>query len=72
MGLAAEVPAGDRLLAELVEMVNVTGGLVLCEDNELLSAPAADPSWTDMGDLYLRACEHLGVAPVFDEQDEYA
>lgn len=44
-----------------VDTINVTGGLVINDDGN--EAPAADESWTDLADAYLRACEALGVKP---------
>jgi len=49
----AAAPAMLAILRALVDTIDVTGGTVENEDGD--TAPAADPEWVDLGNLYLRA-----------------
>jgi len=53
------------VLEEFVEAVEATGGVN--RHDAITVAPCADESWTDLGDIYLKACEALGREPVIDE-----
>lgn len=67
---AADVQAADAqaakiraVLEEFVQDIESTGGVA---DNEHgLTAPVADPEWSDLGETYGRACRVLGRKPVY-------
>lgn len=59
--LQADLSEACDALRLFVDAINATGGLVINDDG--VEAPAADESWTDLADAYLRACEALGVEP---------
>jgi len=58
----------EKLLEEFVENIDDTGGLG--EMKPGVFAPLADPSWSDLGDLYIRACKALGREPVIERIEE--
>lgn len=58
----------SRALRQLVQTVNVTGGIIRLPSGCV--APKADEDWIDLGDVYLEACKELGVEPVIDVETE--
>jgi hypothetical protein len=55
-------PSAPRsALVDFVETIEMSGGAVEHQDGTF--APQADPTWTDLGDSYLRACRELGREP---------
>ena len=60
--------AESRALRQLVETVNVTGGVIRLPGGYV--APKADVEWIDLGDVYLEACRELGVEPVVDVETD--
>lgn len=67
--LLPEVPAtpekttrtAEEVLRELCSDIECSGGLLENEDGALV--PAGDPSWYDLANTYLHACEVLGCEP---------
>lgn len=51
-----------RVLHDLVDTINATGGLVKNYNGFL--APAADEEWSDLADVYLDACKVLDRKPM--------
>jgi len=47
-----------EMLLEFLQAIESTGGVTRYPDGT--PAPVADPEWTDLGDLYVRACNALG------------
>lgn len=45
------------VLIDLIQNIQATGGIITFSDG--LSAPAADPTWIDLGDTVLKAHEAL-------------
>lgn len=68
-----KTPKSDNLRDSLVDFVRCitdTGGVK--EDKLGMKHPVADPTWTDLGDAYVKACGALGMKPLvvgrhFDE-----
>ena len=60
--------AESHALRQLVEAFNVTGGVIRLPSGCV--APRADEDWIDLGDVYLQACQELGVEPVSDVETE--
>lgn len=56
------IQKAKRALKGLIDTVDTTGGLVEVGDDGSL-APAGDPSWLDLADVYIDACEALGLKP---------
>lgn len=53
-----------QVLRDLVEAVNVTGG-IYGDSSDDFDGPVADPEWYDLSMVYLAACAVLGVRPKF-------
>jgi hypothetical protein len=53
------------VMTDLVDTIECTGGLIRNEDGTV--APVADPDWTDMGTIYLKACAALRRSPLYQE-----
>ena len=60
--------AESRALRQLVEAVNVTGGVIRLPSGCVV--PKAGEDWIDLGDVYLEACQELGVKPVLEVETE--
>lgn len=50
------------VLREFIDSIEATGGVVQGEDG--ICYPRADPTWSDLGSIYLKACEVAGVQPM--------
>lgn len=50
------------VLREFIDSIEATGGVVQGADG--VCYPRADPTWTDLGSIYLNACEVAGVQPM--------
>ena len=55
---------------DFVETIEAAGGV--CRNPNGYTAPVGDPTWTDLGDSYLRMCRALGRTPAYAESDPYA
>ena len=67
---AAEPLAGTaaalRLALEFfVETIDTTGGLMIANPANPVAAPVGDPTWTDLACAYIRACDALGLNPMY-------
>lgn len=64
-----EEPAPDfaALCREFVNDVNAAGGIVRKPGN--IYAPVADPEWTDLGALYIKICQALGVEQAIKDEE---
>lgn len=51
----------------LIDLVDNTDGVVEYKDGTV--APSADPTWTDLGQVYLGACRVLGVEPKIEQSE---
>jgi hypothetical protein len=61
--------SAELVLEDLVRTIEATGGLVQADDGDPgVLAPAGDPTWIDLGDTYLKACEVLQREPVIHEE----
>jgi hypothetical protein len=60
----------EDILRALVKAVDVTGGLVADPYNKNVLVPEADHEWSDIADIYLRACALLGAKPLVQETAE--
>jgi hypothetical protein len=56
-----EKPAPEAVLTDLIDVIDATGGIYRDRDHN--ACPVGDPEWTDLGDVYLRACRLLGREP---------
>jgi len=52
----------------LVELINVTGGVIENEYGTL--SPCGDEDWLDLADAYYAACAELGVEPMVTKRGE--
>ena len=62
--------AATELLEEFLSCIESTGGIKRDEDGHYV--PVADPSWIDLGELYLEVCGAAGLPPkIAKEQIDY-
>lgn len=50
------------VLREFIDAIEVTGGVIQQENG--ICYPVADPEWSDLANIYLRACEVAGTQPM--------
>lgn len=56
----------QRILKDLVNTIEATGGLVNCNGTHV---PNADPEWSDLGDLVMAAHQELIDANLAEKSD---
>jgi len=54
-----------KCLEEFLCTINANGGIILDDDG--LTAPAGDPEWIDLGEVYMQACALLNTEPVYHQ-----
>ena len=59
-------PKAKDVLRELADTIEAAGGVI--RDPNGIYHPAGDEEWSDLGDVYIKACQVLGKEPIVTDR----